>query len=172
MYKDEPREGMTLVRMEVENRNTKNLCLPNGNMVGIGLSKITVYEDEVATVQELVEPNYDVYKTSARVMYENECRDFIKEKDESLASLPLDSPEVAAILKLVPSSIEGCFRKIMGRDLLPLASVRILETGIVPPTSSNVMARAIAKSQSGMIAEIVEEIMKRYTASVPAVKKA
>jgi len=168
MYKD-PVRDTPMVEIEIENRSTTNLLLPQGegeksNVCGPGVHRFVIFEEDLPKVQSLVETNPEIL-VRAREMFESKKAAYLKAKH--LSTMPADSREVIEALQAWPESVEACFNQYTaGRDLLPLVSCKVIKTGIIPKAARNPMLDALLEaSKNGginetIIARIVAESVK------------
>lgn len=175
-HRERPR-NRTMTRMEVVNRNTLNLVLPDGQVVQPGTSQILVYEDNVAVVEAQVETNpaalEEAHRRFALTVAEQlasrlggrwaersaeENADLIKRGD-------LTEKERAALDEVrarTGASPEGEFHTANRRGVKPLVSAKVIEKDIPEPQ------RALQVAESTRQAEILATAMKRAWGEGPA----
>jgi hypothetical protein len=161
-YEDEPKKT-TLTELKIVNKDTRNLVLPNGHMVGPGESTVLVYADEVSSVMDMVEPSPEVV-AAAEVLYQKRKIEYLKKEGVYAEYLKNPSdPQVKSALESMPHSPESSYRVLaVDRDRLPLLSCEILREGILPPTKDNDIAAAIIKGlnrTSNVDAQTISEIV-------------
>ncbi len=169
-----------LVRMRVVNRNTLNLQLPDGVLVGPGEHEISVYEDHVERVMAQVEPNQAALVEAER-HYKLEIAKMIKEKmaageerfvgttDDVLAMIRSRSNARVnelhdRLVKTEPLSIQSSFHKLHDRDVKPLVSAEVLKGSEHPEPQRE---RQTA-DQKNMVASVVAVVQAMQQSAQPA----
>jgi len=112
-----------------------------------GIHEINVYADEVAAVMAEVEPEPALIVEAKRQLKLRVAEELLSKLDnfrggahELVKVIDLDEPakgqfdiEVRSILATTPHSVQAEFRKLTGRDMLPLDAAAVVDTGIPEP---------------------------------------
>lgn len=141
--RDPPRRR-SMTRMRIENRNTRHLPLPSGNIVEPGVSEITVYDDEVQAVEGLVEQGDEKFRLARQAYMAAVAREVKELLDwtgsvEELQALIVNKSDSRVneayerMLRESYLSFEGTFTDIFGRGPLPLVRAEVIESGMPEP---------------------------------------
>lgn len=149
--------GDTLVRIEVDCRV---LCqaLPGGYIVGQGKQTLKIARRDLAAVEALVEKEPDQIE-QARRRHKVELDKYIEAGLGGLTEPDQTAQRRRALEAQYPGSLEGIFYRDMGRSILPLVDVKVLEENLPAPQDeaqfeqygvlAAVVAREVAKAMAG-----------------------
>ena len=137
-----------MVTMKVVNRNTRNLTLPDGQVVQPGESTIMIYEDNVGAVDDQVENDEAAVKAAhkqyklliAEQLQQRVEGQLMQRSAEDVAGMiergALDrdaKDKYDELLRKTGASVESEFFRANKRGIKPLISAEILERNIPEP---------------------------------------
>jgi hypothetical protein len=145
------RRDKSMVIMRVVNPKTVRLQLPAGNLIGMGVSYVQIYEDEVDAVKAMVEPRPDKLVQAKEAFDLNIAKEVaaaaswtgsVEELQVKIAAKndPAINQHVEHVLATTPISIESEFNDLVGRSLLALTEAEVVKVGLAEPQRRGIEA--------------------------------
>ena len=157
--------GDVLVRIEVDCRV---LCqaLPGGYIVSQGKQSLKIARRDLPAVLALVEPEPQEIE-AARKRFNVELDRYIADNLAGLTDPDQTAQRRRALEAQFPNSVEGIFHRDMGRSILPLVSVTVLEDGLPAPIDEaqieqhGLLAGIVAREVAKVIAQMSQQQKKQ-----------
>ncbi len=145
--------------------------IPGGHRIPAGVHEAVIHESDLSVVEAMVEKDLDLVDT-ARKAFNRKVEQSAQEEIARCQDRSPESLEVKAVLQKAheqfPGSVAGTFRQFNDRDILPFASVEVLQRGLVAPAAQQLddmqrmIIEGVSKSGGGTdVAAIVGTVMEQ-----------